>query len=229
MLYLVRHGRTTANAEGRLLGRLDPPLDDVGRAQASAAASLLAGRLRREGPSPSGVPAASVTGAAVRVVTSPLARCRATAEAVASALGEVDAVVDVEVDDRWVELDYGEFDGRPLGDVPAEVWARWRKDPAFSPPGGESLADVDARVARAMDDLAGWFGGVGSERGRVVVVSHVSPIKAAVAWALGVPGSLAWRLFLSPGSISEVALAPGRHSLHSFNERPPPPPPDAAG
>ena len=34
----------------------------------------------------------------------------------------------VEVDERWIELDYGEFDGRPLGDVPAETWAAWRSD-----------------------------------------------------------------------------------------------------
>ena len=79
------------------------------------------------------------------------------------------------IDERWIELSYGVYEGVPHADVPSEVWRRWREDPAFVPEGGESLAALDARVRAACDDLA--------ERARdrtVVVVSHVSPIKSAV-------------------------------------------------
>ena len=53
---------------------------------------------------------------------------------------------EVEADDRLIELDYGEWDGRPLGDIDAREWAAWRADPSFAPPGGESLVAVTARV-----------------------------------------------------------------------------------
>jgi len=49
-------------------------------------------------------------------------------------------------------------------------------------------------------------------------VTHVSPIKAAVAWALGVGDDIAWRLYVAPASITRVAVSGARRSLHSFNE-----------
>ena len=122
MLLLVRHGRTAANASGLLLGRLDPPLDTEGERQASAVAKAIAA----EAPSCS------------RVISSPLGRTRATADAIASELG----VATVELDDRWIELDYGTLDGTPLRDVPAELWAAWRADPAHVPAAQAWLSEV---------------------------------------------------------------------------------------
>ena len=78
-----------------------------------------------------------------RLVSSPLGRARDTAEAL-----RLD--VPVEIDPRWIEVDYGELEGRALDAVPAELWARWRADPTFRPPGGESLAEVGARVRSCM-------------------------------------------------------------------------------
>ena len=115
-LYLVRHGRTAANAGGLLLGRADPALDPAGREQAASLRSVVA--------------------APARVVCSPLARCRETAEAFG---------VPVEIDDRWVELDYGEWDQTPISAVTREQWARWRADLDFRPPSGESLRELGAR------------------------------------------------------------------------------------
>ena len=66
----------------------------------------------------------------------------------------------------------------------------------------------------ACDELAGGPAGTGD----VLVVSHVSPIKAAVAWALSVGDEVAWHLFLAPGSITRIAPRGDRHSLQSFNE-----------
>jgi broad specificity phosphatase PhoE len=184
VLILVRHGRTEANASGLLLGRLDPVLDELGEAQARALGA--------------------VVGDVERVITSPLTRTRQTA----AELGD-----DVEVDDRWIELDYGELDGTPTRDVPADVWARWRADVDFAPPGGESFRQLGVRVAAACAELAEE-----AIDHDIAVVTHVSPIKAAVAWALGAGEDLAWRLYVAPASISRVAVSPGGAVLHSFNE-----------
>lgn len=185
MLIVVRHGRTEANAGGLLLGRrVDPGLDELGRQQAVALAAAVQG--------------------AARAVCSPLLRTRQTAEA----LG-----LPVEIDERWVEIDYGTLDGTPLTDVPATLWARWRADTSFVPGGGESLAAVGARVREAAADLV--------EEARqhdIVVVSHVSPIKAAAAWALGVGDEIVWRMFCAPASITTIGTTGTTPTLHSFNE-----------
>jgi probable phosphoglycerate mutase len=199
VLVLVRHGESTGNAEGRLLGRIDAPLTEDGLAQARAAGELLA-----LGPR------------VLELRSSPLQRALRTAEA-------LDTGRAVEVDERWVEVDYGEHDGSLLGDVPAEVWQQWRSDPDFRPPGGESLAAVGARVAAACDELfAHPDQGARASDGDVVVVSHVSPIKAAVAWALGAGPGLDFRLRLSTGSLTRIGWGPAGPVLHSFNEVPSP-------
>jgi broad specificity phosphatase PhoE len=194
MILLLRHGRTAANARGLLLGRADVALDEEGRRQAAALGAIVQGTAND----------------VRRVVCSPLERCRATADIVAEALG-----VPVATDERWIELDYGELDGTPTASVPAETWAAWQADLRWAPPGGESLADLGSRVRSACDDLAAEVAG---SKGDVVVVSHVSPIKAAVAWAVGVGDELTWRLFVAPASISRIGLTGPRPVLHSFNE-----------
>jgi broad specificity phosphatase PhoE len=185
VLIVARHGQTQANAEGLLLGRLDPPLTAVGEAQAAALRS-------------------AVGDGAVRVVSSPLQRCRQTA----AALG-----LPVSVDDRWVEVDYGIYDGWKLADVPSEMWAAWRTDPTFVPEGGESLSAVAERVADACRSLADE-----AIDNDVVVVTHVSPLKAAVAWALGVGDDVVWRMFVDVASVSRIAVTDRGPVLRSFNE-----------
>jgi len=198
MIVLVRHGQTTLNAEGRLSGHLDVPLTDLGVAQAAAAAR-----------------AVKAMGQPTRVICSPLQRARQTASALEASALEASALeVGVEVDDRWIELDYGEYDGRPTTEVPAETWRAWRLDSAFRPPGGESLDALDARVRPACDELAAS----GAADELVVVVTHVSPIKAAVAWALGVGIDVSWHMYVAPASIAVIGLGPGGPSLHAFNQ-----------
>jgi len=189
---LVRHGEATSNAAGLLLGRTDVPLTEHGAGQAAALA-------------------ASIDGVA-EVRSSPLRRALDTAESFG---------LPVTVDDRWVEVDYGELEGRPLAEVPGEVWRRWRADPSFRPAGGESLAAVGERVGAACDELFATPGeGARRSDGAVVVVSHVSPIKAAVAWALRSEQDVAWRLHLSTGSATRIDWSPaGFPVLQSFNER----------
>lgn len=182
---LLRHGRTTANAGGLLQGHVDNPLDDVGRAQAEAAAASI--------------------GPVDRIVSSPLRRATETA-------AFFDAPVTI--DERWVELNYGEWDGRPVADVPAETWAQWRTDLQLRPPGGETLLELSERVRPALVELAAGDGG------HLLVVSHVSPIKAAVAWALGVDDHVSWRMHLTTGSWSRITVRGDRPVLASFNTIP---------
>lgn len=188
MLILVRHGRTAANAAGLLQGRMDPALDEVGNAQAARIGAFLR----------------STSTEPPVVMSSPLLRARQTAAHIAD---------DVTIDDRWQEIAYGIYEGRPLADVGASQWARWRADDHFALEGGESLAALLARVRPALDDLLA----LAAERD-VVVVSHVSPIKAAIAWALGVGIDISWRCQLGQASISRIAVSGRGPSLVSFNE-----------
>jgi broad specificity phosphatase PhoE len=188
MISFVRHGETAHNRDGRLQGRADLELSERGLDQVTRLGTRF--------------PAGSLTA----VVTSPLRRAQQTAEAIAAACR-----APVEVDERLVELDYGEWDGRALADVPADAWSTWRADPNFAPPGGESLVAVTERVGDfCRERLAG---------GAIVAVSHVSPIKAAVAWALGVDEHATWRMQLGLATISTIGARPdGSGYLLSYND-----------
>jgi broad specificity phosphatase PhoE len=194
VLILVRHGRTPANAAGLLQGRLDQDLDDHGERQAEAVARFVDGLCDVD-----------------VVVSSPLRRAVQTA----SAFGRP-----IELDDRWMELSYGEYEGTPHADVPAEVWRRWRENAHFTPEGGESLVTLDLRVRAACDDLLGL-----AAAKNVVVVSHVSPMKSAVAWALGADIGISFNCHLDQASVCRIAVRSGRPILQTFNETAPIPPP----
>jgi broad specificity phosphatase PhoE len=185
VLLVVRHGRTAQNASRRLLGRLDVPLDDLGRRQAEA----LGRHPRLHG--------------AARVVSSPLQRALDTA----AALGPP-----VEVEERWSEIDYGKYDGQDV-ELAAELWRLWSRDIHAVPEGGESLAAMGERVRAACEDL--WPDA--AERD-VVVVTHVSPIKAAVAWALGVGDETSWRMFVDVASVSYIGAGRSGPTLLKFND-----------
>ncbi len=184
MLLIVRHGRTVANASGLLQGRVDNTLDDLGLRQAQLIAQAL--------------------GKVDLVVSSPLIRARETAEPLGLPL---------RIDERWTELDYGEWDERPLVDVSSAEWAEWRSDLSFAPPGGESLSALDLRVAAACEDLL-----TEARDKDVAVFTHVSPIKSAVAWALGVGGQISWRMNVAQAQITRIAIREDKPILVSFNE-----------
>lgn len=183
MLILLRHGRTEANAGGLLQGRIDPALDDLGVRQAAAAAAAI--------------------GTVDRVIASPLLRAQQTAEAFGAP---------VETDERFIELDYGEWEAKPVREVPAETWAAWRADLDFRPPGGETLNELGDRVRRGLEDLA-----AAAVHEDIVVVSHVSPMKAAVAWSLGAGDDMTWRLYLAQAAICRIATTLDSARLIEFN------------
>jgi broad specificity phosphatase PhoE len=185
VLFLVRHGRTAANARGLLQGRLDPPLDEVGHQQAEAIAAMV--------------------GPVDEVVCSPLARARETA---------VYFGHEPRVDERWIELAYGEYEGMPTEEVPPAIWQAWRENSEFRTKGGESFGDLDARVRAACVELQPRM-----HESRIVVVSHVSPIKSAVAWALGVTMEIMFHCHLSQASLCRLDNGRFGPVLHSFNEQ----------
>jgi broad specificity phosphatase PhoE len=185
----LRHGQTSINREGRFQGRLDAPLTELGKEQARRCATGLG------------------ESGATAVWTSPLQRAADTAREIATVLD-----VPVEVDDRLVELDYGEWDGLRLNEVDATQWTAWRADSSFAPPGGESLVSLGARVAAFC-----------TERLRadttIVAVSHVSPIKAAVCAALRVDERVTWRMQLEVASVTRIGRRPdGSAYLIAFND-----------
>jgi broad specificity phosphatase PhoE len=184
VLILVRHGRTALNAEGRLQGRLDLPLDDVGREQAKAVVAHV--------------------GDVHELFSSPLIRATETAEFFG---------MPIVVDERWIELAYGEFEGTPYANFPSVAWDHWKVDPSWAPEGGESLTALAERVHEACLDLA--------PRARdhdVAVVTHVSPMKAAVAWVLGSGVEISWRSHLSHASVCRIDMRANGPVLYSFNE-----------
>jgi probable phosphoglycerate mutase len=184
VLILVRHGRTALNAAGRLQGRIDEPLDDVGRKQAAAVAEYI--------------------GPVDLLITSPLRRATETAEAFG---------IPFQTDERWIELSYGIFEGVALSETPSEAWEQWQEDLDYVPPGGESLAELDRRVRDACEGLSRLAG----DRD-VVVVTHVSPIKSAVAWALGATIAISWRSHVSQASICRIEMRRRGPVLTAFNE-----------
>ena len=194
MLHLVRHGQSTANAASLLAGQIDVALTDLGRKQAEAVCSLL--------------------GEVAEVCSSSLRRAKDTAQL---------AVPHVEghVDDRFIEVDYGHFDGMALADIPREFWSAWRNDPHFTPEGGESLAAVRQRVGNALEELFATAGeGARRDDGSLVIVSHVSPIKAAVAWVLGASDDAVWKMHLSNASVTTIGMGPAGPVLHAYNHLP---------
>jgi broad specificity phosphatase PhoE len=188
MIVFARHGQTAPNRDGLVLGRADPELTEEGHRQAERLATALAGE--------------PVTA----IVTSPLLRARQTAEAVAAACGGGPAVVD----QRLVEIDWGTWEGRPAGSLAVADVDRWRADDGTAPE-GESLDSLSRRVESFCVEML-------EEDGLVVAVSHVSPIKAAAAWAMGVEGTVAWRMFLGLASITRVGRGRTSPVLLSFNE-----------
>jgi alpha-ribazole phosphatase len=177
ILYLVRHG-AAEGCEGRCVGRTDAALSPAG------AASLHALRDGwREAPG--------------RVIASPLARTRESAAVLAEPWG-----LSVELDARLAEMDFGEWDGRTWDDIEradggrlAEWMAAWV---GVRAPGGESFADVAARVSE-------WAGELPRAE-PTLVVAHAGSIRALLCTLLQLPLDAAFRLRVDHARVSAVRL-----------------------
>ncbi|MDO2935691.1 histidine phosphatase family protein [Paeniglutamicibacter sulfureus] len=196
---LVRHGRSTANATGLLAGRaVGVGLDQIGRDQATLTGERLA-------PVP-----------LVGVVSSPLERCRQTAQFILDRqTGEPYAPVDLDL----TECDYGQWQGRMLGDLETEdLWPAVQSQPSSVVfPGGESLAAMQARSVAAIRRHDAAFE---TEHGPGAVwaaVSHGDIIKSILADALGMHLDLFQRINVGPASISIVRYGASRPSVYATN------------
>jgi probable phosphomutase (TIGR03848 family) len=190
-LVLVRHGRSTANVSGILTGRQrGVHLDDTGREQAAATAERL-----------SVVPLASI-------VSSPLERCKETANTIAKAQTRrpPPAVV---TERGLVEADYGVWQGRPIKELTREkLWKQVQRQPSsVTFPEGEELAGMSARAVAAVRRHDSRITAEHGERAVWVAVSHGDVIKAILADALGLHLDQFQRLHVDPASVSVVHYA----------------------
>ena len=181
---LLRHGRSVANTSHTLAGRTEGvELDEKGTAQAAALVQRLAG-----------LPIKAL-------IRSPLLRCRQTVEPLAAALG-----LDPVVDDRLCEVDYGQWTGRRIGELVAEpLWSVVQQQPSAAVfPGGEGLAEVQARAVAAVREhdrrLAAEHGG----DTLWVACTHGDVIKSVLADALGTHLDSFQRITADPASMSVI-------------------------
>lgn len=151
-ILLVRHGETDWNRDHRWQGQSDPPLNDVGRAQARA----LAERLATEPPR--------------AIYSSDLGRARETAEIVGNAFG-----LSVALDPRLREVDVGEWEGLTMAEVERlyPEGAERRREGATGWTTGEAYEAMGARVLEAVREIAAAHPGE-----RVLVVTHGGPMRS---------------------------------------------------
>jgi broad specificity phosphatase PhoE len=173
-IYYIRHGETQWNAEGRLQGAQDVPLNDLGRKQAAHAGDILADLFARDGRDET----------SIAFVASPLGRARSTMELVRDTLGLAPA--DYSLDDRLREIGYGHWEGSTLAQMQAsdpDVFAQRQADKwTVSPPGGESYASVQLRMRDWYDSLLADTVAVahgGTARALMVALGIETPASAA--------------------------------------------------
>lgn len=193
IVYLVRHGETASNRDGVGLGRGDPPLTARGRTQVAGLASRLE------------LPPA-------RVYSSPLARCRETAAALAPAVEPL-------LRDELLELDVGETEGMPFDEMRRrfpDFLAAWAgpEGHRVRMPGGESIEDLALRLDPFVAELAALA------EPAVAVVSHNFVTKVLLCRLLGaeLPAQRGFGVDLA--SVSTLVLQPnGRSTVRSLNDR----------
>ncbi|NJK80065.1 MAG: histidine phosphatase family protein [Chloroflexaceae bacterium] len=197
-IWLVRHAQTVANREQRYQSHTDTPLTDYGQRQSAT----LAHRLRR-------IPLQ-------QVVVSPAARTRTTAAAL---LADRSLLVQPIVAPAWAETHHGRWEGLTYREVlarfPNEARERFADTLHGRAQGGESLAEVAARVAAGWRDLLHQFPG-----GRILVVTHATPIKLILCALTGMPISQHWQWRIDLGSITALDVYASGAIIRTVNEVP---------
>jgi len=182
-LVLVRHGQTAWNLEGRAQGHTDVGLDDTGRAQAQTVVERIGDLPLRA------------------IVRSPLLRCERTVEPLAAARG-----LEPVIDDGLVEVDYGAWTGRAIGELVKEpMWAVVQQQPSAAVfPDGEGLAQVQARAVAAIRDRDRALAEEHEGDALWVACTHGDVIKSVVADALGTHLDSFQRITADPASMSVI-------------------------
>ncbi|MBA2445782.1 MAG: bifunctional RNase H/acid phosphatase [Nocardioidaceae bacterium] len=198
-IVFLRHGETRHTSAKRFSGPGgdDPGLIDVGWEQARRAADTLA-----------------VDGGFEAIVSSPMRRTRETAKAVSETLG-----LPVQLAEGFRECAFGEWDGYTYSEVkqrsPDELLS-WLHSMAVAPPGGESIVEVQQRVEETLLETLSTYAGK-----KIVVVSHVNPIKLAVRYCLDAPLDSLHRMLLAPASLTTLSFyESGASVLRQFSALP---------
>jgi probable phosphoglycerate mutase len=183
-LVLVRHGETDWSRAGKHTGRTDVPLNEAGRERARSLATRLAGR------------------EFARVVTSPLSRAVETCRL--AGLGER-----AEADDRLAEWDYGAYEGRTTPEIREERpgWSLW----SDCVPGGETSAEVGARVDAVIGELDGIDGDV-------ALFAHGHVLRVLGARWLGLEPGAGRLLALDPAGVSVLGHEHDWRVIRRWNE-----------
>lgn len=192
VLYVVRHAACESVGRGLAADRPDPGLDGRGVDQARALASGLS----------------SITFDAV--YSSPRKRARQTATSLAKPRG-----LEVRSADGLREVGFGQWAGRSFAELAEQpAWSRWNSFRSFErPPGGESMAEVQARAVGEVERIAGEW-----PDGTLAVVSHADVIKVVLAYFLGMPIDFHGRLEILPASVSVLQLGPWGAKVHRLND-----------
>jgi len=194
-IVLVRHGQTAWNRLERFRGQADVPLDATGLAQAEATARAVAVRWR---------PAA--------IYSSPLSRAMRTAEAIAASFG-----LDVQPHPGLLDINYGQWQGL----TPEEVGRRWPEELRLwyeEPwrariPGGESLAEVQARGFAAIEEIAARHDG-----DCVVAVAHTVMNRLILLAAMGLGLERFWRLRQETCAMNVLKAERGEFTIALLND-----------
>ena len=195
---LLRHGDTRLTPERRFsgVGRGDPGLSATGRDQVRRAAdsALLQG------------------GTFTEVLTSPMTRCQQTAEIIAAALG-----VSVSIDPDLREMDFGRWEELTFDEVQdryPEDLRRWQQSASAPPTGStETFAALLDRMGSVAERFASRYAGAS-----VLAVTHVTPVKALVAHALGAPPSALFHMELSSACFNRISYAGRDASVRLLND-----------
>jgi broad specificity phosphatase PhoE len=195
LFYLARHGETKWNAENRICGRSDVPLSEAGRRQAKR----LAERLK-----PISFDA---------LYSSPLKRAIDTARFISERIG-----LEPVVDDRLVELDYGQWEGKTLEEImknDVNTLRAWEADPGeVAPPGGESGLAAQQRVVHFLDSLAARH-----PKGQVAVVFHKTVCRLAICHVLGMsPSDYRRKLIMENAALSIIQPSEDDWQLITYND-----------
>lgn len=193
-LIVIRHGESVYNDQGRFTGQANVPLTPLGKRQAAALGERLAG-VHLDA-----------------IVSSDLQRARDTADAIAP----YHALI-VREDSDLRELAFGEWEGSTYAEILArdpDRLAQWRVDPTtFAPPGGETVASLRDRIARALERWQSRY-----PQGRVVWVTHGGLIGVLLCHMLEIDLNRRWQFRHDNASISELELRGERLIIVRLND-----------
>jgi len=185
-IWLVRHGQTLWNEQGRFCGHTDIPLSTLGRRQARQLSSHLQHVL------------------ITAIYSSDLSRARETAEIIAKK-----RQIDIIVSPTWREIDFGAWEGLTYDEIAASFADQlgFFADPEhYAPPQGETLTEVLQRVTPALQEIMQR-----GHNGEIVLVSHGGVLRGLLCALLGMPLSNQWQLRIDTGSLSAIDVSLDEH------------------